>query len=430
MDYSQLLIDVQKKASVSVQSVRDLKLLKEEIEVKSDLVISYNTLRRVFGFLSQNTPSTNTLNKLSMFLGFNTYSAYLNHKELYNDWHFYQTTLRMMVSDQLTEEDILVIRNGILDSNKITTIAQLISCLIYANKATDLDRIFLNLESHKIDDSSKMKFATIISNVFYTIPKKDALHIYDSLNQHNSFRSIVPLYYVDYSKLNGIYADILKSVYTNSSLASERFFVKLMLSYWQFYSGGKMTNKVMKPGLFDSFNPVLKGRYFGYQILWTNDFNLTSEVFREIKKNDTSLFTQEIILSLIIKSDYKTLTSLYNLYYEDIFEFDRWTTKTRITIALLASAIINWNNKSLKIATANLEMIELEKIEMGYYEYLSLFYELVSMMITYANSDYDENKRAHINLKKLVKKTGFKIFLSKSSAFILSNKSSECQNRI
>ena len=35
MDYSQLLIDVQKKASVSVQSVRDLKLLKEEIEVKS-----------------------------------------------------------------------------------------------------------------------------------------------------------------------------------------------------------------------------------------------------------------------------------------------------------------------------------------------------------------------------------------------------------
>jgi len=75
-------------------------------------------------------------------------------------------------------------------------------------------------------------------------------------------------------------------------------------------------------------------------------------------------------------------------------------------------------------------MIELEKIEMGYYEYLSLFYELVSMMITYANSDYGENKRAHINLKKLVKKTGFKIFLSKSSAFILSNKSSECQNRI
>ena len=122
MDYSQLLIDVQKKASVSVQSVRDLKLLKEEIEVKSDLVISYNTLRRVFGFLSQNTPSTNTLNKLSMFLGFNTYSAYLNHKELYNDWHFHQTTLRMMVSDQLTEEDILVIRNGILDSNKIITI--------------------------------------------------------------------------------------------------------------------------------------------------------------------------------------------------------------------------------------------------------------------------------------------------------------------
>ena len=78
-----------------------------------------------------------------------------------------------------------IVKSTLNDSNKITTIAQLISCLIYANKATDLDRIFLNLEAHKIDDSSKMKFATIISNVFYTIPKKDALNIYDSLNQHN-----------------------------------------------------------------------------------------------------------------------------------------------------------------------------------------------------------------------------------------------------
>jgi len=52
-DYSQLLIDVQKKSNITVTSLRDVKFLKEEIDTNIDNSIGFNTLRRLFGFLDK-----------------------------------------------------------------------------------------------------------------------------------------------------------------------------------------------------------------------------------------------------------------------------------------------------------------------------------------------------------------------------------------
>ena len=84
-EYSQLIEDVQKKAVISVRSVRDVKLLKEDIESVTGLTISYNTLRRLFGFLERITPSLVTLNTLSQYLGFKSYGNYLNHKNNFEE---------------------------------------------------------------------------------------------------------------------------------------------------------------------------------------------------------------------------------------------------------------------------------------------------------------------------------------------------------
>ena len=48
---TQILIDIQKKSGITVENVRDIKNLKEEIEASGTVQIGYNTLRRLFGFL-------------------------------------------------------------------------------------------------------------------------------------------------------------------------------------------------------------------------------------------------------------------------------------------------------------------------------------------------------------------------------------------
>ena len=90
-EYSHLLEDVQKKAVIPVKSVRDVKLLKEDIESVTGLTISYNTLRRLYGFLERTTPSLITLNILSQYLGFKSYANYLNNKSNFDDWYFFRS---------------------------------------------------------------------------------------------------------------------------------------------------------------------------------------------------------------------------------------------------------------------------------------------------------------------------------------------------
>ena len=51
-EYSNLIIDIQKKSKIEVLKVRDLKYLQEDIYNVTTKNISFNTLRRFFGFLN------------------------------------------------------------------------------------------------------------------------------------------------------------------------------------------------------------------------------------------------------------------------------------------------------------------------------------------------------------------------------------------
>ena len=64
-----------------------------------------------------------------------------------------------------------------------------------------------------------------------------------------------------------------------------------------------------------------------------------------------------------------------------------------------------------------LDMIDIEKVEMGYYDFISLFFELTTMKISQYQKDSYQNKIASENLKYLVKKTGFKRFMIESKNF-------------
>lgn len=420
MDYTQILIDIQRKSSINLNSVRELKRLMEEIEILTNETIGFNTLRRLFGFLPKTKPSIKTLNTLSRFLGFSSYSTYLNDKSIYDDWYFNQQLLRIKLSNQLMDNDIRFINSGVISSKNITVFAYLVGYFIEKKNLDLVVKIFKNLDVKRMGDSNTMKFATIVSHSFYTLTNKDAMTMFDCLNKIKNFRTTVPLYFVDYTRLNSRYGKILDSIRSQSNEPSDLLFVELMYSYKYFYTAKEETEYLIKkPKGFNQFESILKGRYYANQILWSTKLSerLKTNILEEIRKNNTSLFIQEIILSLIIKSHLGFLSTLYNSYYEEIFEFDRWTSKTRIVISLLASAVINIENKHLRMAKENLEMIDIEKIEMGYHDFISLFFELITMKISQHQEDSYRNKIASENLKGLVNKTGFKMFMIQSKNF-------------
>ena len=422
LDYSQLLIDVQKKSNIIVNNVGDIKYLKEAIESFNNLKIGYNTLRRLFGFLNKTKPSLSTLNTLSNYLEFTSFTNYLKDNLNFDEWYFQQQLLLIQQTNDLNEEEIQIINTGLLHNKNIVMVAYFISNLIQTNNLSTLNKLFEKIDLSKRKFSSLLKFATIITHSFYSLNEKRALTIYSDLIKHESFRNTVPLLYIDYSHLRGIYFKVLTLIKKESSVKSDLFFVALMDCYRQFYTGGICENyEIKRPENFSTFNEVLKGRFYSYKIMRSSviDSSLKEELFKECKTAKVNMFLEEVIPALLIKEEYKILTKLSDKFYEQIFESDNWSDYTMSSIYLIALANINWYSNNISTAKGNLELVVLEKVELSYYDYVSLFYYQTKIKISHLENDDITNAASFLILEKLVLKTGFIKFLEISKKHLL-----------
>ena len=93
MDYliSQLKTEINQKLGFAVQRQADVKYLHEQITISVLNPIGFNTLRRFFGFLPSAEPQFKTLDVLSEFLGyksFSMFSEFVNKDEKWARWTF------------------------------------------------------------------------------------------------------------------------------------------------------------------------------------------------------------------------------------------------------------------------------------------------------------------------------------------------------
>lgn len=422
-DYSQLLIDVQKKSNITVAKVRDLKFLKEEIELRTNQTIGYNTLRRLFGFLDKNIPSKKTLNLLAIYLGFRSFSNYKNHQQNYDQWYFQQNLLRIPSAKSLTIEDIKYLNFGLKNEQNCVYLAYFLAHYIEKNEVEELELFFKHINFKGISGNEMHKFSMIVSSSFSRIDPANALKIYEKLIKYDSFRNNIPLLYIDYKNLNTSYYDILLLIQNLAATNSDLFFVSLMSCYRDYYTEKDTKTKVIKrPKEFDEFYIVLKGRFYGYLILRNKKITskLKSEIINSAKKVDVRSFAEEIIPALLIKEEYGFLEELLSLFYEDLLESDGWSSKTTSAFYLIALANVNFNNKIIKTANANLDLVELDKVELSYESYISLFYFLTRLKISYYEEDKVANKKAFQAIKELVKINGFSKFCSVGKNYLLS----------
>ncbi len=423
-DYAQLLLDVQKKSNIKVNKSRDLRFLKEEIEENSESGIGFNTLRRLFGFLEKTEPSISTLNILAVYLGFSSYSSYKQNTINYDDWYFQQNLQRIQSSNTLTKEDSETLRIGLLNAANIVYFAYFFSYFIERNNIKILDKIVKlipkRIQQNGLSESNNLKFGTIVSLSLYRIDEKNALNIYKKIVKYDSFRNNVPLLYIDYSNLHNKYAKILTIIKQHTKKEDDLLFVELMRFYWKFYSSKKYLHiEIKKPSNFNTFHSVLKGRYYAYLLLKSESRNsdVEKKIIFNCKKSqqnksiyEISFLLEEIIPSLIFKKNFAFLNELVNTFYEEILEVDSWSSKTGHALFLIAMANLNIKKDNLTVAQINLNLVELEKVELGYIDYVSLFYFVAKFQISYLMNTKDDNKKIKLILENLIKKTKFTKF--------------------
>jgi hypothetical protein len=424
-DYTQILIDIQKKSRITVQNVKDIKNLKDEIESGVTTKIGYNTMRRLFGFLPKTVPSHTTLTILSNYLGYTSYSSYINNKLNFDEWYFQQKLINYQLNNQIDSEVTATIEAGFTNKNNIVAVANYIAHYIRQNNPHALEFIFTTVKIPKLTDGEALKFATIITYHLLLIEKSRAIELYKKLLPIDNFRNLVPLYYIDYTNLTSTYGIVLELIKKVSNRNSDIFFVDLMLYYKRFFQNETTinTDTISTPNDYKTFHDVLKGRYLGYLILKSNSFDdvLEIQILSELRQNQVNLMSQEVIAALIVKEEYEFLSVIFEKHYEEIFETVSWTSKTTNTINLIGLANVNWHQQKYASAKKNLDLVELDKIELGYYDYFSLFYYLTKLKISFSEKDKSSNKKELMQLNRYIEKTNFFAFKKLSIKYQLDN---------
>ncbi len=322
---------------------------------------------------------------------------------------------------KISDEDVNFINANVLYGENITFLAYFLSFQIQSNNLALLDFIFKNLSFKDVPGTNIQKFSTILSTSLLNISEKKSLLLFRALIHHNSFRNNVPLAYIDYTHLNSRYLKYLSIIEELEDNESDLLYVSLMKFYKQFYKEEEIIQiDIKKPKGFDNIYIVLKGRFYGFYIL---SEKLNSSIKKQIidlkKLNTSNHFLQEIVPALIIKEEYAFLEDLINMFYEDLFDSDRWDANTASVIYLIALANVNWKNNNLKSAKLNLELAETDRVELGYENYVNLFYYLTKLKITFSEKNKLENMKTYFFIKKIVKTTGFKKFITESKKYLL-----------
>jgi hypothetical protein len=419
-EYAQLLIDVQKKSKITVTKSRDLRFLKEDIDETSEAGIGFNTLRRLFGFLEKAEPSISTLNILATYLGFQSFNSYKTNIINYDGWYFQQNLQRIQSTNTVTEKDMETLRIGLLNPDNTVYFAYFFSYFIERNNVSALEEIVEKIPYKGISESNSLKFATIISLSLYRVDEKKALDIYRKLVKYDNFRNNVPLLYVDYSNLHNKYSKILTIIKQQTKKEDDLLFIDLMRFYWKFYSSKEYRQiEIKRPPKFDSFHPVLKGRFYAYLLLKSGkrEYNIEKEIIKYCKNSargfavyEISFLLEEIIPALIFIKNFAFLNELVDSFYEEILEMDRWSSKTGHALSLIAMANLNIKKGNLTIAQINLNLVELEKVELSYSDYVALYFYQAKLQITYLKRATAENIKIRLVLENLIQKTGFTKF--------------------
>lgn len=430
-NYNQLRIDIQKKVGFRIENLSELKMVHEVIEWKTQKKISYNTLRRFFGFLKSTTPNLKTLNTLSIYVGHENYSAYQKKYLKDADWFEWTQTIKIELSESINEIDIQWLESQQNTNDYHLKIASIIKTFIYKKNYTILNQFF-DERILKFDEANQLKLAANICLLFRSLNEKEINIIIEKLTPNKLFRQNILHWFVDYTYFNGYYGNFIKEARKHALKEShEALFCDLILNYNSYLSYGSNIKPIDLIRVQDSFFIVLQGRCYAYNLLYFDEnknevkFEETwNELLKKINQSgQVHLFTIEIFPALLFIKDFKKTNYLIQNYYEELLTLLNWSDYPFQAMILLTQTLLLIKENKIKEAKIGFDLIDLSKFSLSYYDYVKLFYLLAKYQLTSAlSSNLVQLIEIQNEYESIAIKTGFKRFSIDFMTQYLSNK--------
>lgn len=394
-----------KNAGFAVTDRGDCQLLSELIVEKTDELISYNTLRRLFGLATFVKPSKNTLDTLARFNGYKDYVHYLKINPYEAYWSDKEKLYSLLQEDS---ESLLYFING-LDYKSEQALDFMISLcreLVYLDKQTLLVAVFNSkffIERH-FSYSETLHFGNSIGMLFKTHKLSD-----DTLLLNANFLKYVYCIYVDYSNLNGYYGDWCLYVSTTTTDIQIKCFSLAVLELKKYLNGLPVTYDYFNNISTQDFHPILTGRIFSVQLLSNKyDSNDVTAFFNTIKispQEHVLDYLYELMIVALISGDFLLMDFIVNFISNQKIKVRYYYHEHHMNLLHL-----------LTIFTAKFESKEIvsrEKIDAFFDEdYFKYSYkEIIAIFVHVYKFHNGENVNFHIYAYELLtKKLNYPLF--------------------
>ena len=417
----QLKQEINQKLGFEIRRQTDVRYLHQSITLENKLSVGFNTLRRFFGFLPERAPQLKTLEVLAQFLGYASYSDFLNFVNKDQNWYHWTfvNDFENLESIDLTQIQQLIALKS--QPDYVLFLSHIIKTFIRRGRIDLLKIIFSNPKLHfdlHSQTSEVSKLAYAVGGLLRTLPKSSYEGLEALLSDTYVFKTHILDFHIDYTHFNGYYGYLNTARLAYDTQPGHRIFINLIKNYHLFLAG-KSTFEIYQPKVSNlSMYSVLHGRLLGYQLL-THHFKfkepidtLLSEILQTGEQYSKVLFYIEIVSALIFTKQMEALELIFERYHKELFEDTTWMYYTSHNVHLIALVLVELNKQNYKKALYSFNQINLNmSTSNAYYRYLKLFYNIAAYQLERQTASNAQTLlEIEKDYKSLVKTTGFKRF--------------------
>lgn len=420
----QLKNDIQKQIGFKITNSSDVKALMNLLEEQQIKSLGFNTFRRFWGLLPQTNASQNTLNKLSIFLGYRSFLAYSKEKNQHQKWLTEARLQQLKHKDRLSRSDLKFIQNMCETQNSVYYFIAVFEHAVYFEKWDFVYDLFnpkyITLLDSPTEDVTEYatKLAYLINIYLNNLPKSYFNRIIDELIVNYHFRYYIIYSYIDDINLNFRYGEIIRRIKPKAANTEERLFLSLLSGFWKFLSTGKAPTVNLEHIDLKQMPSILVGRYYGYQILQakvSQDSISEEENWTEFKKRfdkaeaqDIKWFLFELIHHLIIIKDFEKLEYVYKKSYDTLLDDFHLYSYFDIFTLNLIDVILSYQNGEFKRAKIIFKQLDADRINNGNYRcHYLIFYYILGYHLHRDINLKTAHKKQYL---EIVEKTGFRVF--------------------
>lgn len=399
--------ELEKTYKRKIRDRGDCEALVQDIYEKTGAVMSYNTIRRMYGLAEFRKPRESTLDYLSKYCGFQSYKDFCQRYSEIDQWPTWEH-LYVVLSEVDPQKtiDFLRLRKRQEDQFSLA-FTIIVRELINRGDYAKLELIFNEpLFQYSVLPYDQVAQIGVLVGLHFRNFDNEQLE--SQLLLLPNFRDIVLKIFVDYNRLNGKYGRWIEFLSAQRELDNEtKTFVTAILIWRNHLNQLSVPHLLLRqlPELSMEQHPILFGRLFGLKLLNSSSKKeqkkLISIMEDRLKSEVTKigeLLYIPVVQSFVLNS--KPHDDLIINYQTLIHQISHWYHVSLVAIHRIYQVRILIRQKEFSKARVILENIPFGHIRHGYREFLDVYISFFRMKIAQGLAENFEQLHSDFTLNR------------------------------